>query len=89
MRIFSGSGANQTRMRRSDDPIRTDVEKSMIRRRQAAHLCYAALYFRVGWIRIAMDIRAEERTVELRIDVGVPVELYRCGGRRGVFYLGD
>jgi len=71
------------------DLIRTDTEKDMIRRRQAAQFYYVALYFRVGWIRIAVEIKAEERTVELRVDGGVPVELYRRGGRRCVFDLGD
>jgi len=66
MRIFSRPGANQIRMRRSDDLIRASAEEGMIRRTQAAQLSYAAPYFRVGWIRIAVEIKAEESSVKHR-----------------------
>jgi hypothetical protein len=72
-----------------DDLIRTDTKKDVIRTRQAAQLCYAALYSRVGWIRIAVEIKAEEWTVEIRVDVGVPVGPCRRGGRKGVLGVGD
>jgi hypothetical protein len=65
----------------------------MVRRGQAAQLRYAALYLRVGWVWVAVEVKAEDRVEHPLDGDGIPVELRggggRSGGRRDVVGRGD
>jgi len=76
-----------------DNLVRSDAEEDVVQGGQAAQLRYAALYLRMGWIWVAVEIKAEDR-VEHRLDGdSIPIELRgrhcHSGGRRDVVGRGD
>jgi hypothetical protein len=78
-----------------DDLVRSDAEEDVVRGGQAAQFRYAAFYLRMGWIWVAVEIKAEDRVEHWhRLHGGsIPVELQRrhrrSGGRRNVVGRGD
>jgi hypothetical protein len=73
--FLASTGHDADAHEKVDDFIRPDTEKDMVYGRQTAQLCYAVLYLRLGWVWIAVEIKAEDRVVHCLNGDGIPVEL--------------